>query len=74
MIRHVVVREGDRMLIDRQTLAQLTGRSVNTIRARCPVVGHRDGKALYDAEQVEKILGKIGTRQRKPEKLSSDLG
>ena len=65
MIRHVVIREGDRMLIDRQTLAKLTGRSVNTIRARCPIERHHRGKALYDAMRCEQILAAIPTRTRR---------
>lgn len=65
MIRHVVVHEPDRMLIDRQTLAKLTGRSVHTIRARCPIERHKDGKALYDAERCEAILADIEDRKRR---------
>src|SRR5690606_187887 len=65
MIRHVVVHEGERMLIDRQTLAQLTGRSEHTIRARCPIERHERGKALYDAMRCEEILNRIPTRTRR---------
>lgn len=65
MIRHVVVHEDKRMLIDRQTLAQLTGRSEHTIRARCPVERHHRGKALYDAMRCEQILAAIPTRTRR---------
>ena len=63
MIRHVVVYSGQRALVDRQTLAALTGRSVHTIRARCRIVGHHDGKALYDAEECEALLADIPTRR-----------
>ncbi|OQO89918.1 hypothetical protein B1813_18940 [Saccharomonospora piscinae] len=64
MIRHVVVYEGKRALLDRQTLAVLTGRSVHTIRARCPVERHHDGKALYDMDRCKAILDAIPTRTR----------
>lgn len=64
MTRHVVIVEKRRTLIDRQTLAHLTGRSVHTIRAKCPIVTHRRGKALYDADQCEQILNDTPTRQR----------
>ena len=63
MIRHVVVYIEQRAFVDRQTLAVLTGRSVHTIRARCRIVGHKDGKALYDAEECEVQLAEIPTRR-----------
>lgn len=63
MIRHVVVYLGEKALVDRQTLAVLTGRSVHTIRARCRIVDHKDGKALYDAEESEALLAAIPTRR-----------
>jgi hypothetical protein len=62
-MRHVIIYEPGRVLIDRQTLARLTGRSVHTIRARCPVAAHRDGRALYDMDQAEAILGSLATRR-----------
>lgn len=64
MTRHVIRYEPDRVLIDRQTLARLTGRSVHTIRARCTVVTHREGKALYDMHACEHVLDEIGKRKR----------
>lgn len=74
MTRHVVIYEPDRTLIDRQTLARLTGRSMHTIRLRCPVAEYRDGRALYDADQVEKILNTIEARRRDCGKMSPELG
>lgn len=65
VVRHVVVYRDGRALIDRQTLALLSGRSVHTIRARCTVVEHRDGKALYDMEEAAAILDKLPKRNRK---------
>lgn len=62
MIRHIVVYRDGRALIDRQTLAYLSGRSVHTVRAKCPVVDHRDGKALYDMEECAAILEAVPTR------------
>jgi phage terminase Nu1 subunit (DNA packaging protein) len=61
----VIIYEQERVLIDRQTLAELAKRSVHTIRARCPVAEHRDGRALYDMEQCAAILDAIPTRQRR---------
>lgn len=63
MKRHVVIYEQDRTLMDRQTLALLSGRSVHTIRAKCPVVKHKRGRALYDMEQCAAILADTPTRQ-----------
>ena len=60
-----IVRYTDgRALVDRRTLARLSGRSVHTIRARCPVTQHHDGRALYDAEQCRQILAEITPRRR----------
>ena len=64
-VRHVVVYREGRALIDRQTLALLSGRSVHTIRARCVVVDHMEGKALYDLEDAAAILDGLKTRQRR---------
>lgn len=60
-INHVIVHQQDmqgreRILIDRQTLAKLTGRSQETIRKRCDVVEYRDGKALYDMNKADETL------------------
>lgn len=60
----VVLFERGRMLVDRRSLAELTGRSVHTIRLRCPQAGYRDGIAVYDAEFCEQLLGEIPQRQR----------
>jgi hypothetical protein len=64
-----VIYEENRVLIDRQTLAKLTGRSVHTIRAKCPVAGHRQGKAVYDMDECDDILNAVPTRR--PRKVSS---
>jgi hypothetical protein len=60
----MIIYERERTLIDRQTLAHLAGRSVHTVRARCPIAEHRAGRALYDMEQAAAILGRIPTRRR----------
>lgn len=64
-MRHVIVYEPGRVLIDRQSLSALTGRSVHTIRARCAVVDHRQGKALYDMEAASAVLSALPTRPRR---------
>jgi hypothetical protein len=64
MINHIVVHQQSRSLIDRQTMALLTGRSVHTIRLCCPVAEYLRGKALYDVDECEKILNSIPMRQR----------
>lgn len=68
-INHVIVHQQDmqgreRVLIDRQTLARLMGRSEHTIRAQCPVVCYRDGKAMYDMDACDKLLKDKAKRQR----------
>lgn len=62
-MKHIVIYESDRTLMDRRTLAMLSGRSVHTIRAKCPVVTHRRGRALYDMEQCAAILETVETRR-----------
>lgn len=64
MINHVVAYADGKALIDRQSMAMLTGRSVHTIRLRCPVAEYRDGKALYDIDVCEDILNKLPIRRR----------
>jgi hypothetical protein len=50
---------------DREALATLLGRSVETIRRRVPVVGRLPGgQALHDMEQAALILAEVPTRQR----------
>lgn len=63
-MRNVIIYERRRTLIDRQTLAHLAGRSVHTVRARCPIAEHRGGRALYDLEQAAAILADVPTRRR----------
>ena len=64
VIRHVVVYRETGALLDRQTLALLTGRSEETIRRRCAVVEYRDGKALYDLDAAEEVLNRTPARRR----------
>lgn len=64
-MNHVVDITPDRALIDRQTYARLSGRSIHTIRLRCPVAEYRNGRALYDMEACEKVLSMIPTRTRR---------
>ncbi|CRK59060.1 hypothetical protein [Alloactinosynnema sp. L-07] len=61
----VIRREDGTTLIDRHALAQLTRRSIHTIRLRCTVV-ERDlgGRALYDAAASIALLDRIPTRTR----------
>ncbi|MEV0085246.1 hypothetical protein [Saccharopolyspora sp. NPDC050642] len=57
-----------RTLVDRASLARLTGRSVHTIRGACPIAD-RDrstGRPLYDAQQCAQILALTATRARRP--------
>ena len=47
-------------LMDRPALAQWFGRSIHTIRARCPVHSYDEqGRAMYDVGECERILLKI---------------
>ena len=65
-MRSLIIHEPGRTLIDRQSLALLTGRSVNTIRARCEVVEHKYGRALADLACAAAGLAAIPTRRRRP--------
>jgi len=61
----VVLRQPDRVLMDRAALAQWTGRSVHTIRLRCAVVDRgADNRALYDATASAELLRSVPARQR----------
>jgi hypothetical protein len=68
---HLVVRTDDAVLVDRATLAAPVGRSVHTIRARCPIAGHQVDdrgrrRALYDLDQCEATLAAVPLRRRTP--------
>ena len=60
----VVVYRNGVALLDRQTMAHMAGRSVHTVRAKCPVAEHHLGRAMYAMEECLKILNAIPTRQR----------
>ncbi|MCA1195119.1 hypothetical protein [Saccharopolyspora sp. 6V] len=68
MSRPPIVRFADgRALVDRASLARLTGRSVNTIRGTCPVADRdRTGRPLYDAQQCAVILATKPQRKQHP--------
>ncbi|GAA2772876.1 hypothetical protein GCM10010470_00500 [Saccharopolyspora taberi] len=55
---------GTGALVDRATLARLTGRSFNTIRAMCPVAKREGIRPLYDAQVCAAILADKATRNR----------
>jgi hypothetical protein len=44
-------------------MAHIASRSVHTIRARCPIAEHREGRAMYDMEHCLDILADIPTRR-----------
>lgn len=67
----IVVTKAERVLVDREALAMLTGRSIHTIRARCQVVRHRDGRPLYALEAERARLAKIPTRRRDADQQAS---
>lgn len=58
----VVYRKG-RALLDRQTLAHVTSRSIHTIRAKCPISEHHLGRAMYDMEACLAVLEAVPTRR-----------
>lgn len=63
----IVLADHDPILVDREALVALTGRSQNTIRLRCCVyTRHRTGRPLYDMERALARLAEIPTRQRTP--------
>jgi hypothetical protein len=59
----VVVYRNGIALLDRQTMAHVSGRSVHTVRAKCPVAEHHLGRAMYAMEECLKLLDKIPTRR-----------
>lgn len=60
----IVLTKQDPVLVDREALAMLTKRSVNTIRLRCEVVRYYKGRALYALEREVERLAEIPTRSR----------
>ncbi len=58
------LKQGGRQYFDRHSLSAITGRSVHTIRVRCPIAFHHQGKAMYDMELCEDLLSRVATRQR----------
>lgn len=58
----VVYREG-RALLDRQTMADMAGRSVHTVRAKCPIAEHHLSRAMYDMEACLALLDAVPTRR-----------
>lgn len=60
----IVMAKRGTVLVDREALAMVTGRSIHTIRLRCPVAGYRAGRALYDLEREVERLAAIRTRRR----------
>ena len=59
-------------LVDRATLARLTGRSFNTIRALCPVAKREGIRPLYDAQVCAAILAGKATRNRQLASTGTD--
>jgi hypothetical protein len=69
-IKPVVIHQKTRTLVDRRSLAQILERSVNTIRAHCPIAEYRNGRALYDAHHCGEILNGITTRRRRVDQVA----
>lgn len=63
----IVRYEDARVLVNREALAMLTGRSPHTIRARLQPTAHDEkGRPLYVLDEAEQVLKAIPVRQRKP--------
>jgi hypothetical protein len=60
----IVLKVGDRTLMDREALAQWTQRSPHTVRLRCPVYRYASGTAIYDADACADLLDAVPTRRR----------
>ncbi|WP_394621268.1 hypothetical protein JNUCC0626_19885 [Lentzea sp. JNUCC 0626] len=58
----IVLVGPDRTLIDRHSLAFLTQRSVNTIRAHCQVETYHRRHALYDLDRARAVLAEVPVR------------
>lgn len=61
--RPVILFRDDGQYLDRHSLAALIGRSVETIRRRCPVAFYYGGKAVYHLTDCERILDRIPARR-----------
>lgn len=62
----LIIQRPDGWLCDREALATWAGRSVHTIRSKCPVVARTPtGRPLYNAEQCLDILANTRTTRRK---------
>lgn len=59
----IVLAKADPVLVDREALIHLTGRSKHTIRLRCTVVRYSRGRALYAMEEAVATLAAIPTRR-----------
>ncbi len=63
----IVLTDRDPVLVDREALCLLTGRSANTIRLRIrPTMQHQNYGALYDVDAATAKLSQIPTRTRMP--------
>lgn len=63
---NIVTIAPDLWLMDREALATWLGRSVHTVRARCPVHSYDPvGRALYDAHACAALLDRIPQRARR---------
>ena len=60
----VVLKVGERTLMDREALAQWTERSARVIRQHCPVLRYVGGTAIYDADECADLLDEVPTRRR----------
>jgi hypothetical protein len=67
----IVLTNHDPVLVDREALMMLTGRSVHTIRLRCAVYRYRGKRPLYDLHRELARLAAIPTRQRRADRQAS---
>jgi hypothetical protein len=59
-----IIHADNLILVDREALTLISGRSKNTIRARCEVSRVINGKPFYDVWRELQRLSGIPTRQR----------
>lgn len=69
----IIRYEAARVLLDREALAAVTGRSRHTIRARLkPALHDKKGRALYVYDQAVAQLREIPTRRRAEPRKDAD--
>lgn len=69
----IVLTDRSPVLVDREALCLLTGRSPHTIRLRLrPAMQHQNYGALYDLDAATQRLSQIPTRKRMSDRVGQN--